>query len=221
MRVSARCFAILRELAGDRLTLDLPDGARLADAWTAAAAGHPGLEPHRPHVRAARNGELTSWDEPLADGDEVAFLPPVSGGAAQPRVGLSERAIDVEALERLVAGPGHGAVLTFVGRARDRADDGREVVALEYEAYAEMAERVLADIAAEAEASAPGACVGVVHRVGRVQIGEAAVAIVVGAPHRVEAYVASRRVIEAIKERLPVWKLERFVDGTEWKRSGA
>ncbi|HET7646767.1 MAG TPA: molybdenum cofactor biosynthesis protein MoaE, partial [Candidatus Limnocylindria bacterium] len=102
----------------------------------------------------------------------------------------------------------------------DTSDDGRTVVELEYEVYAEMAERVLTDIAAEAE-SRWGVAVAVVHRFGIVPIGEAAVAIVTAAPHRAEAYEANRFVIEAIKERLPIWKLERFPDGSEWKRTGA
>ena len=111
--------------------------------------------------------------------------------------------------------------MTFVGRARDRADDGREVLGLEYEAYPEMAAGVLAEIADEAEGRWTGCSVAVVHRVGPVPIGEAAVAIVTAAAHRSDAYDANRFVIEAIKERLPIWKLERFADGSEWKRPGA
>lgn len=136
------------------------------------------------------------------------------------RSGLSIEPIDVGALEEDLADRGHGAVVTFVGRARDRSDDGREVVELEYEVFPEMAESVLAEIAAEAEGRF-GATVAVVHRHGLVRIGEAAVAIVASAPHREEAYAANRHVIEAIKERLPIWKRERFADGSEWKRPGA
>ena len=110
--------------------------------------------------------------------------------------------------------------MSFVGRARNRADDGREVLELEYEAYGPMAERVLAEIASEA-ADRWDASVGIVHRIGLVPIGEASVVIVSAAAHRDAAYQASRYVIEAIKERLPIWKRERFADGTEWKRPGA
>ena len=99
-------------------------------------------------MRAARNGAYAPWDEPLAEGDVVAFLPPVSGGASS---ASTDAPIDVAALERAVAGLGHGAIVTFVGRARDRADDGRTVIELEYEAYPEMADSVLDEIAAEAE----------------------------------------------------------------------
>lgn len=217
MRIVARCFAQLRELATDRCELALAEGATLADAWTALAERHPAIEPHRPYVRAARNGAYAPWNEPLTDDDVIAFLPPVSGGAT---TALAAGPIDVAALERSVAESGSGAVVTFIGRARDRADDGREVIELDYEVYPEMAESVLAEIAAEAEARWE-VRVAVTHRHGVVPIGEAAVAIVTAAMHRAEAYEANRFVIEAIKERLPIWKRERFADGSEWKRAGA
>ncbi|HET6379570.1 MAG TPA: molybdenum cofactor biosynthesis protein MoaE [candidate division Zixibacteria bacterium] len=218
MRITVRTFAQLRDLSADRLVLELPVGSRLADAWAVLAERYPAVEPHRPHVLAARNAAHAGWDEPLVDGDEVAFLPPVSGGGFH---GLTDGPIDVAALERAVAGSGHGAVVTFVGRARDTADDGRTVLELEYEAYPEMAESVLAEIAREAEARWPGTAVAVVHRLGVVAIGEAAVAIVTASAHRSAAYEANRHVIEAIKRRLPIWKRERFADGSEWKRPGA
>jgi len=218
MEVTVRCFATLRELAVDRTTLTLAAGAVVADAWAALAEAHPGLLPHRPFVRAARNGAYAGWEVALEDGDQVAFMPPVSGGGPS---GLTNGEIDVEALESEVAASGHGALVTFVGRARNRADDGREVLELEYEAYPEMATDVLGEIAAEAEQRWKGCAVAVVHRVGVVPIGQAAVAIVTAAPHRSEAYEANRFVIEAIKERLPIWKRERFADGSEWRRPGA
>lgn len=218
MDVTVRCFATLREAAVDRTTLTLPRGAVVADAWAALAEAHPGLEPHRPFVRAARNGAYAAWEIALEEGDQVAFLPPVSGGGPS---GLTDGAIDVASLEEAVAASGHGALVTFVGRARDQADDGREVLELEYEAYPEMATNVLAEIVGDAERRWVGCAVAVVHRVGSVPIGEAAVAIVAAAPHRSEAYEANRFVIEAIKERLPIWKRERFADGSEWRRPGA
>ena len=218
MQVAIRCFATLRELAVDRTELTLPDGASLEDAWTALAGSYPGLAPHRPYVLAARNGAYAAWETRLADGDEVAFLPPVSGGGPS---GLTDAPIDVAALEAAVAGTGHGALVTFVGRARDLADDGRAVLELEYEAYGEMAETVLAEIVRQAEERWPGSSAAVVHRVGLVPIGDAAVAIVTAAAHRSDAYDANRSVIEAIKARLPIWKRERFADGSEWKRPGA
>jgi molybdopterin synthase catalytic subunit len=216
MRVTLRTFASLRELSADRFEVDLADDATVADAWTELQSRYPAVEPHRPYVRGARNGVYAPWDVTLADGDVVAFLPPVSGGAG----GLTDQPIDVEALEASVAGPSHGALVTFVGRSRDVADDGRRVIELEYEVYPEMAASVLDEIGAEAETRF-GARVAVVHRFGIVPIGEAAVVIVTAAVHRAEAYDANRFVIEAIKERLPIWKRERFADGSEWKRPGA
>ncbi len=218
MRIEVRCFAILRELSAGRLALDLAPRASVRVAWDAMADRFPALAAHRPYVRAARNGSYAAWDDVLADGDEVAFLPPISGGAERAR--LRDVPLDAAALESMVAAPGHGALVTFVGRARDHADDGREVVELEYEAYAEMAERVLAAVIEEAS-RAFGAAVEVEHRVGVVELGAAAVVIVSAAAHRGAAYDANRYVIEAIKERLPVWKRERFADGSEWKRPGA
>jgi molybdopterin synthase catalytic subunit len=217
MRITVRTFASLRELSTDRCNLEVAEGATVADAWAALHERFPRIEPHRPYVRAARGGAYAGWDEPLAEGDVVAFLPPVSGGSGG---GLTQEPIDVTALEASVWGPGHGAVVTFVGRARDVADDGRPVIELEYEVYPEMASSVLDQIAAEAEGQF-GAAVAVVHRFGMVPIGEAAVAIVTAARHRAEAYEANRFIIEAIKERLPIWKRERFADGSEWKRPGA
>jgi MoaE-MoaD fusion protein len=217
MRLTVRLFATLREAAEDRSSIELADGSTIEDAWRALAARWPALEPHRNWVRAARNGAYAPFDQLLADGDEIAFLPPVSGGSSS----LTGEPIDVAALEARVAGPGHGAVVTFVGRARDTSDDGRTVLELEYEAYPEMAEEVLDEIAGEVTGRWPAVAVGVVHRVGLVPLGEAAVAIVTAAAHRSEAYEANRFVIEAIKQRLPIWKRERFADGSEWKRPGA
>ena len=108
-----------------------------------------------------------------------------------------------------------------MGRARNRADDGREVLELEYEAYPEMAEAMLEAVADEVAAQWPDCTVGIVHRTGLVPIGEAAVVIVTASPHRTDAYAANRYVIEAVKDRLPIWKRERFADGSEWKRPGA
>lgn len=218
MRVLVRTFAILREISADRIDVELSDGSRVTDAWRWLAARHPALEPHADFVRPARNGAYAAWDAELADGDEVAFLPPVSGGAT---TGIVDAAIDIEALESGVADALHGAVVTFAGRARRRADDGREVVELEYEVYPDMAERVLAEIVTEAEARWPGCVAACMHRTGVVPIGEAAIAIVTAAPHRAEAYEANRFVIEEVKRRLPIWKRERFTDGSQWKRLGA
>ncbi len=124
--------------------------------------------------------------------------------------------IDVAAARAAVDDPGHGAVLVFEGVARD-VFEGRRVVRLEYEAWAEMAEPVLAEIAADARASWPTARVAVVHRTGVVVVGEPSLVIAVGSPHRAEAFEACRFVLEAVKARLPVWKKEIYEDGSAWK----
>jgi molybdopterin synthase catalytic subunit/molybdopterin converting factor small subunit len=219
MDVQVRCFALLRELSADRTRISVADGATIEDAWAEMARRYPGLAPHRSFVRAARNGAYAAWDVALADADEVAFLPPVSGGGAT-HTAITSEPIDEGSLAAEVAETGHGAVVSFVGRARDRSEDGREVLELEYEAYVPMAEQVLEEIAAQA-GERWDAAVAIVHRVGLVPIGEAAVVIVCAAAHRDGAYQASRYAIEAIKERLPIWKRERFADGSEWKRPGA
>ncbi|MEO8509670.1 MAG: molybdenum cofactor biosynthesis protein MoaE [Chloroflexota bacterium] len=218
MRITARCFASLRELAADRVLLDLADGAQVTDAWADLEGRFAAIAPHRPYVRVARNGAYAQWDDRLVNGDEVAFLPPVSGGGPS-LVGLTEDPIDVDALQAIVARR-HGAVVTFIGRARDHSDDGRAVTELEYEVYPEMAASVLDQIAGDAERQF-GCVVAVMHRVGVVALGDAAVVIVTAAGHRAAAYDGNRYVIEAIKERLPIWKRERFADGSEWKRPGA
>ena len=124
--------------------------------------------------------------------------------------------IDVAAVRAAVDDPGFGAILIFEGVARD-SFEGRRVVRLEYEAYAEMAEPVLGAIAAEAASQWPGVRVAMVHRTGVVAIGEPSVVVAVGAPHRADAYAASRYAIDALKERLPAWKKEIYEDGSAWK----
>jgi len=136
------------------------------------------------------------------------------------RTWLTGSPIDVGAVLGAVEGPGAGAALAFVGTVRDE-NRGRSVVGMRYEAYPAMAGQVLAAIVAEAEARWSGAAVAAVHRTGDLAVGEASVAIAVTAPHRAQAYEASRYVIEAIKERLPVWKKERYDDGSEAWLDGA
>lgn len=133
---------------------------------------------------------------------------------------VTAQPIDPRQVEHAVAWPGAGAVLTFVGVARDDFE-GRRVLALEYEAYAEMAVPVMEAIRAEAEARWPGVRVAMVHRTGRLEIGEASVVISVAAPHRAEAYEASRYAIDALKARVPVWKKEIYADGAAWKANAA
>ena len=153
--------------------------------------------------------------------DTPPLAPPQpSDPPADTWLGLSRAPLPVDEAARWVVRPSCGAVVTFTGTARDHSDGRPEVAELEYEAYPEMAASVLDEIRAEAEARFGARC-AVVHRSGVVPIGEAAVAIATAAPHRAEAYEANRYVIEEIKHRLPIWKRERFADGSEWKRPGA
>ena len=237
IRVRVRLFAVQRELAGTReLALELADGATIDDAWRAVVELHPVLAPGRPYLRFARNAAYAVPEAGLADGDEVAMIPPVSGGAAGPRVEriveLREapfgRAILADLTEQLAV-PADGAVVAFLGitritpgtpapgqeaEARRHAD--REVLGLEYEAHAAMALRVVASIADEIEARFGVTRLAIVHRTGEVPVGEASVAIVACAPHRDAAFQAARYAIDETKARAPIWKAERFADGHVW-----
>ena len=235
MHIRVRLFAIQRELAGAReVLLELPDGATVADAWTGLVALHPRLEPGRASVRFARNGAYADATTPLADGDEVAMIPPVSGGAAGTRriLEIREGPFDASILQELsdrLATPEDGAVVGFVGRTRvspgtpaagqdaeAERHAGRSVQALEYEAHEAMALRILEAIADEVRARFGVERIAIVHRTGEVPLGEASVAIVAVSPHRDAAFDAARYAIDETKGRAPIWKAERFEDGHVW-----
>lgn len=210
MRVTVRLFAGLRERAG-RSRLELEDVARVADVWPRLGLGD---EP--PGLMYALNREYVERERELADGDEVALIPPVSGGAFR----LVEGPLDVAAVLREVETPDAGAVASFVGTVRRRSRD-RDVLHLEYEAYEEMAEPMLERLAAELTARHGLCSVAIHHRVGRVEIGEASVAIAVSAPHRAAALAACREAIDTLKETIPLWKKELYAGGEEWIGKGS
>lgn len=196
MKVRVRLFAQLRERAGaGELELDLPEGARVADALASldeVAGGVP--------VVMAVNREYAEEDATLAAGDEVALIPPVSGGAGL-RARVTAEALDPGALAQRVRDPRAGAVVTFTGVTR-------EVDFLDYEAYEEMAlERMeaLVEAAVERHGLCAAACE---HRVGRVDLSEASVAVAVSAPHREEAFAGAREIIDEVKANAPIWKRE-------------
>jgi MoaE-MoaD fusion protein len=212
MMVVVRLFAGLREQAGTgQRELELPEGALLGDVWSELGLG---VEP--PGLLYALNREYSSREHPLAEGDEIALIPPVSGGSFR----LVEGPIDVAAVAAEVADDRAGAVATFQGTVRSQSR-GRTVVALEYEAYSGMAEKVMAEIADEVRSGHELCAVAVTHRVGRVEIGETSVAIAVSAPHRQDALAACREVIYALKERVPLWKKELYEGGEEWIGRGS
>jgi molybdopterin converting factor subunit 1 len=213
MQVVVRLFAGLRERAGTaERTVELPGGATVAAVWPTL-----GLADDEPAgLLYAVNKEYADREQPLADGDEVALIPPVSGGSFR----LVEGAIDVDAVAQEVADERAGAVATFQGTVRSQSR-GRPVIALEYEAYSGMAEKVMAEIADEVTDRYELCQVAVTHRVGRVEIGETSVAIAVSAPHRHAALAACRDVIDALKERVPLWKKEMYEGGEEWIGRGS
>ena len=253
LAVRARLFGIQRELAGRReVELALPLGATVEDAWADLVRRFPALAPGRPYVRFARNGEYTDAQAPLADGDEVAVIPPVSGGSfippgsgrsARPRVlggaiepfrrlALTADPLDdalLAELRSVVAHPRVGAIVTFLGVTRETPGTpapgeeeeaarhtGEPVLGLEYEAFDQLAGRVFESIADQVAERFDVRRLAIVHRTGAVAVGEASVAIVMGASHRNAAFDACRYAIDELKARAPIWKSERFADGSVW-----
>ena len=216
--VRTRLFARLREQAGTEAeSVELPAGSTIDDVYDALQRRHPGLEANRESVRAAVNQEFADWDVVVADGDEVAFIPPVSGGAHAVGVlfELTIDPLDPRRLEAAVAHKGAGAICTFTGIVRD-SSRGRSVTHLEYEAYGEMATAEMRKIAGEIAERWPEARVAMAHRTGRLEIGEASVVVSVSCPHRAEAIDACKWGIDRLKESVPIWKKEHANDGTYW-----
>ncbi|HZC32842.1 MAG TPA: MoaD family protein [Candidatus Bathyarchaeia archaeon] len=241
MRVRVRLFALQRELAGSReVSLELPAGATVETSWAAVVERHPVLAPGRPSVRFARNGEYADPTTTLADGDEVAFIPPVSGGADEPSTPERPRrilelreepftAVILAELGDRLATDEDGAIVGFLGRTRRSPGTpapgqeaeaeqhaGRSVDSLTYEAHETMALRVLASIADEVAQRFGVDRLAIIHRTGDVPLGEVSIAVVAVAPHRDAAFHAARYGIDETKARAPIWKAERFADGHVW-----
>jgi MoaE-MoaD fusion protein len=207
MQIRVRLFAALRERAGiAERQLELAEGASVADVWRELELGD---EP--PGIAYARNREYASRDTVLADGDEVALIPPVSGGGFR----VTDGPLDLGALVDEVRDPSAGAIATFVGTTRDHSR-GRTVTHLEYDAYPEMAEAEMARIAIAVGDRHAITRIAMAHRTGHVPIGEASVMIAVSAPHRAAALEACREAIDTLKQTVPVWKKEVFEGGEEW-----
>ena len=212
MRVTVRLFAGLREHAGTaRRDLDLGDGARVADVWRALELGD---EPAG--IAFAVNRAYVERSQALAEGDEVALIPPVSGGSFR----LTEDPIDLAAVVAEVEDDHAGAIATFVGTVRAQSR-GRQVVRLEYEAYEGMAENVMADLAGQLKERYDLCAIAITHRVGVCDIGDASVAIAVSAPHRQDALAACKDAIDTLKETVPLWKKEVYQGGEEWIGRGS
>jgi molybdopterin synthase catalytic subunit len=212
MNVTVRLFAGLRELAGEsRRELELPDGATVADVWPALDLGaEPG------GLVYAVNRSYAETAAPLADGDEVGLIPPVSGGAFR----LSDEAVSLDDVVREVATDRAGAIATFTGTVRDNAR-GRDVDHLEYEAYEGMAEQTMAELAESLKAKYEIEEVAIHHRIGRVEIGEPSVVIAVSGAHRADALAACKEAIDTLKETVPLWKKEIYEGGEEWIGKGS
>lgn len=217
MKVRILAFATAAsELGASEAEIELADGATVEALRRELAARHPGLEALWQRLAIAVDGELASADTALGDGAEVALLPPVSGGE-RARALLVEGPIDVEALRTATGHPSCGAVVLFIGSARDH-HGGRTVTGLAYSAYRRMAADSLGRIARELEAESPGLRLGIVHRLGEVPIGEASVAIAAASPHRAEAFAATRTALERLKRETPIWKRESYADGSSaWR----
>ena len=212
MRVTVRLFAGLRERAGaGERELELPEASRVADVWPALGLGE---EPAG--LLYAANHAYVTKDAELGEGDEIALIPPVSGGSFR----LVEGPIDIGAVVAEVEDERAGAVATFIGTVR-RHSRGRTVLHLEYEAYGGMAEKVMAEIAEQVRARHELCAVAMTHRTGRVEIGEASVAVAVSARHRRDALAACTEAIDELKATVPLWKKEVYEGGEEWIGRGS
>jgi len=214
MQIQVLYFAVFRERIGrDREELELAAGACVADAVAALAARHAAIAQLRGRFRVAVNEEFADDTRALGDGDELALIPPVAGGARH--VVLAEQPLSLDRCIEEVRGPGAGGLVTFTGMVRDTSH-GAAIDHLEYEAYAPMAVRVMTELCEEIERELAGVRLAVEHRVGHLAVGDIAVVIAASAPHRAEAFTACRAMIDRLKDRVPIWKKEVGADGAVW-----
>lgn len=218
MKIRLIAFATASDALGrEEITLELPDGSHLGDLKRLLTAQHASLVPLWPRLAVAIDGEIAGEGAVLREGNEVALLPPVSGGTDAPRAHLTNEPIDVAAVEAAVTAPQNGAVVLFIGTVRNH-HRGNAVQALTYSAYDSMAVARMERICRDLEAETPGLRVAITHRQGHLQPTEASVVIAVSSPHRAAAYEASRTALERLKKEVPIWKREHYADGTEsWR----
>lgn len=221
VHIEVRFFGGLADrVGGPRLAVELAPSATVADLRTHLAEAHPQLATALPRTSIAVNLEVVRDDHPIGPDDEVALLPPVAGGAGDPDAptvitGLREPPFDLDDLVARVSRPSTGGTATFVGTVRDHAPDlAVPVVTLEYTAYPAMADKVLAEVAAELCARHPALDgVALLHAVGELAVGDQTIAIVCASAHREEAFTACRDALEQVKQRVPVFKREHTADG--------
>lgn len=220
MRVSILFFAAAREAAGcDRAELELAEHATAGDAKARAVERFPALARFAGALQVAVDREIAEPGTKLREGAEVALLPPVAGGSGA-RARLASEPLSAADVEALVHAPAFGGLVTFAGTVRGTGEGGRRVVRLEYEAYAPMALRQMTEVLARLEA-AHGARMAVAHRLGALSVGEVAVVVCAGAPHREAAFRACEEGIAALKAEAAIWKREVYEDGSSWIGLGA
>ena len=218
MQVRILPFGVLKDsLGADPFALDLPGGATVADLLARLGVQSPALESLG--IAVSVNAEYAERNHVLRDDDEVGLLPPVSGGAAAGDdvnvVRLTREVIDAESLVRAAKQGEDGAVVVFDGIVRNNSR-GRQTLFLDYEAYEEMAMKQMRELSGDAVKKFGVRHVSIMHRLGRLQVGETSVLIIVASAHRAQAYEASRWLIDTLKKTVPIWKKETFVDGAVW-----
>lgn len=216
IRIQMRYFAVVREQLGkSKETIELPDGSTVDDALTRALAESPRLAQASSAFMVMVDQHYRPRDFVLSDGVEVAIIPPVSGGSESRRFEITDRVLDPREVETIVTDDASGAIVTFAGTVRNHAR-GKQVVALDYEAYPPAAEKMLEQIGDEIFERWGVRSVAIHHRYGLLQIGETSVVIAVSSAHRETAFEACRYAIERIKVLVPIWKREIYEDGAVW-----
>lgn len=214
MKVNVRFFALYRERAGLReLPVKLPVGSTVSRMVAEVRRLFPDLAPPTVDIVVSVNAEYAGPDTQLSESDDVALIPPVSGG--QDMIEITTTSIDPEKVTAKVRGDSNGAVVTFLGTTRLFAE-GKRVLYLEYEAYTEMALSEMGKIRHDIQAEYSLQDIGVTHRIGRVDIGEISLVVAVASPHRREAFLACHEMVDRLKLRAPIWKKEFFEDGYHW-----
>jgi molybdopterin converting factor subunit 1 len=218
MLVKVLFFGILKDMVGKAEEwLEVPPGTTLGSLFSSYSQRYETLEGKRPSILFARNREFATPDTALCDKDEVAFLPPVSGGSVDDGhiFAIVREPIDARQLVEKLQRPEDGAVVTFEGIVRNNTS-GRPTAYLEYECYPGMAQEQMARIGREIAAKFAVGRIGMIHRLGRLEIGEASVVVVATAPHRKPAFEAALEGINRLKREVPIWKKEFFADGAVW-----
>ncbi|MBV9677798.1 MAG: molybdenum cofactor biosynthesis protein MoaE [Acidobacteriaceae bacterium] len=216
MRVRVLFFGILKDIVGHaEESLEIGTDSTLATVFEHYSQRFETLRDKRPSILFARNHEFASPETVVTENDEIAFLPPVSGGSQDHFFAITREVIDVRALIQKIQRPEDGAVVTFEGIVRNNTK-GRATAYLDYECYEPMALAGMTRIGQEVARQFAIGRIGIVHRLGRLQIGEASVAVVAGAPHRRPAFEAALEAINRLKREVPIWKKEFFADGAIW-----